>query len=282
MSCFYFPFWIRALGSYINSLDSAVFFFGFKESTELWFLNHQETMWLSHFYDLHTDIPNWYCGRDCLSLYFRTTSNIRLWTPPWEGSVGLCEPAVLQVCIVANRIARLAIYWGCSSWVVTVWKGHDRPGGAHLSLMAHPEAFRIACSHTLLVSSSCVSLAHSAQTHEYLIVSQRSNPLLRNQKQAHQNRLELFWVVGHFMLFQGGNMIWKISKICKHFLGNKVEKQHAIKIFSSSQYMTDEPDSLGQVRRTFIRTMTPVITIYTHSTATTSLVSFIALWFPTS
>ena len=50
--------------------------------------------------------------------------------------------------------------------------------------MARPEAFGIACSHTLLVSSSYVSLAHSAQTHEYLIVSQRSNPLLRNQKQA--------------------------------------------------------------------------------------------------
>ena len=66
-------------------------------------------------------------------------------------------------------------------------------------------------------------------------------------------------------------MIWKISKICKHFLGNKVGKQDVIKIFFSSQYMTDEPDSLGQVRHTFKRTMTPIIT------ASTSLVSFIAL-----
>lgn len=84
-----------------------------------------------------------------LILYFRTTSNIRLWTPPWEGGVYLCEPAVLQVYIAAKGMTRLAIYWGCSSRAVTVWKGHDRPAGAHLSPVAHPEAFRIACSHTL-------------------------------------------------------------------------------------------------------------------------------------
>ena len=107
--------------------------------------------------------------------------------------------------------------------------------------------------------------AQSAQTHENLIMPQRSNPLFRNQKEAHQNRLELFWVVGHFMLFQGGKTIWKISKICKHFLGDKVGKQDVIKIFSSSQYMTNDPGSLGQVRHTFVRTTAPIITIYTQS-----------------
>lgn len=96
-----------------------------------------------------------------------------------------------------------------------------------------------------LVSSSYVSLAHPAQTHENLIMSQRSNPLLCNQKEAHQNRLELFEgklvtsctskegkPYGKFL--RSVNISWEIK------WGNKM----SLRYFPSSQYMTNEPDSL--------------------------------------
>ena len=223
---FSFSFWIWALNSYINSLDSAVFFFGFKVHRTLVFKSpgNHVTKPLSRPPYRHSKLR----VQERLILYFRTTSNIHLWTPPEREAFTYVNPLFFRCTLLQTEWPG----WPSTEAVPPQRLQFERvtTAGAHLSPVAHPEAFRIACSHTL-VSSSYVSLAHPAQTHENLM-SQRSNPLLCNQKEAHQNRLELFWVVGHFMLFQGGKIICKISKICKHFLGNKVGKQDAIKIFS--------------------------------------------------
>ena len=187
-------------------------------------------MWLSHFQDLHTDIPNWECRRDWFFILEPLLTSAFEHLPEREAFTYV-NPLFFRCTLLQTEwpgwhLLRLFLPSGYSL------KG-SRQASRSPSLPSGPPRGIQDCLLTYsLVSSSYVSLAHPAQTHENLIMSQRSNPLLCNQKEAHQNRLELFWVVGHFMLFQGGKTIWKISKICKHFLGNKVGKQDAIKIFS--------------------------------------------------